>query len=199
MKWLQQNDLRRCSLVLYQADNIFRCFSRYLDLRGMRKSGYYRFHCLASNIINGIRHTKVMATKLRVIGESYGYSCQLSSIDPTCRMSRWVWPTDVELGFFRVIFAFCATNVPQNAKITRKNPSSGYHAEMGVFRQKEVKGLITPQWWKWEGHIYDDKPGRHADHLQPPPLYSLYTTCHILSYCKEENLTKSHIYFIISQ
>ena len=43
--------------------------NRYLDLRGMSQSGYYRFHCLASNIINGVRHTKVMATKLRVIGE----------------------------------------------------------------------------------------------------------------------------------
>ena len=44
--------------------------NRYLDLRGMSESGYYRFHCLASNIIHGIRHTKVMATKLRVIGQS---------------------------------------------------------------------------------------------------------------------------------
>ncbi len=35
----------------------------------MRRSGYYRFHCLASNVIHGVRHTKVMATKLRVIGE----------------------------------------------------------------------------------------------------------------------------------
>ena len=32
---------------------------------------------------------------------------------------------DGELGVFRVIFAFCATSVAQNAKITRKIPSEG--------------------------------------------------------------------------
>ena len=32
--------------------------------------------------------------------------------------------THPELGFFRVIFAFCDTVVAQNAEITRKNPSS---------------------------------------------------------------------------
>ena len=52
---------------------------RYLDLKGMRRSGYYRFHCLASNVIHGVRHTKVMATKLRVIGE-HDVSTSLSPI-----------------------------------------------------------------------------------------------------------------------
>ena len=39
--------------------------------------------------------------------------------------------SDAELGLFRVISAFCATSVPQNAEITRKSPSSAEWAPVG--------------------------------------------------------------------
>ena len=39
--------------------------------------------------------------------------------------NRWAEYREAELGFFHVIFAFCATGVPQNAEITRKNPGFG--------------------------------------------------------------------------
>ena len=46
---------------------------RFLDLRGIKTSGYYHFRCVAANIINGERRFAVMNTKLRVIGKASSY------------------------------------------------------------------------------------------------------------------------------
>lgn len=43
--------------------------NRYLDLSVMEESGLFTFRCIASNVIDGDRQTRVMDTELRVLGE----------------------------------------------------------------------------------------------------------------------------------
>ena len=45
--------------------------SNYLDLRPVTQDGFYVFRCIASNVVSGVRHTKIIDTKLRVIGRFF--------------------------------------------------------------------------------------------------------------------------------
>ena len=52
-----------------EPDKTIMSTGRYLDLSSISGENHFRFRCLASNVIDSIRHTKVLDTKLRVIGK----------------------------------------------------------------------------------------------------------------------------------